>query len=377
MKISLYSCINSVFISILIFTVIYLIRRKYSFSHIAEVFMFLFLYALGFSRLFLPLDFNFTKGIPIAGWFSDIFEILFIHKIHFIISAPVGYILIGFVTLISVYKLIQCGLIYHRESSLWITNLYPDIAQINAVNQQLREKRFSVPNCTVLVCADASVPMVFGIRKPQIILPDIHYSQQELYYILLHEYSHINNKDLLKKLGVEVSLQIFWWLPLSKFIKNDLEQSMEINCDQSVLDFCSNEERISYTKTLIKILKCAKLPSTRLPEKQVMHFAVVDHYHDTIERFQIIAGTDKPSGKVFLPVMAILLIFIASYLAAPIPSYESPPLPPGQYYLTPENSFLTFEGGKYYVISGGQKDEIPAEHAEIMLSYGFPLTNKN
>lgn len=42
--------------------------------------------------------------------------------------------------------------------------------------------------------------MIFGIRKPYILIPDLNFSKKEWYYILRHEIAHFYHGDLLIKL---------------------------------------------------------------------------------------------------------------------------------------------------------------------------------
>lgn len=377
MKFSLYSFINSIFVSGLIFSVIFLIRKKHHFVHTFEVFMFSFLYLLAFVRLIIPADFSFTKGVSITGLFSDIFDILFISETDFLfVSMPAGFAFMLLICLISAEKLIQSIFLYHKERNMWETEKYPNPDVINKIHQKLQKKQIPIPVCSVVVCSEISVPMVMGILNPRVILPDIQYSHQELYYILLHEYSHINRKDLLKKAGIEMLLKLFWWIPISTFIRDDLQQSIEIKCDRHVLNTCTQTEQIAYARSLVQTLQHAKQAHCRTSERKALYFAVTDHCSDIIERFQIMTGTGKPSRKLFSTVLLTVMVFVASYFVVPVPQYEAPE-EPGTYYATPQNTYITVTDGQYYGITDGKKAAISPAHAETMLNNGFPLKKED
>ncbi len=50
-----------------------------------------------------------------------------------------------------------------------------------------------------------------GVLRRYIILPDKTYTDAELHYILLHEYTHFLNHDTAVKLLVTLYCIIFWW----------------------------------------------------------------------------------------------------------------------------------------------------------------------
>ena len=73
-----------------------------------------------------------------------------------------------------------------------------------------------------------------GFFEKRILIPDKKYSREELHYIILHEYTHLDNKDILTIQLINILCIVFWWNPFVDILKGDMYQSIEIRCDQTV-----------------------------------------------------------------------------------------------------------------------------------------------
>lgn len=144
----------------------------------------------------------------------------------------------------------------------------------------------------------------------------------EVRYILLHEYAHLDNGDILLKLLITILCGIYWWNPLVYLLRKDLSQSMEIRCDLSVVRLLKEKERADYLAVMLKTF-C----EDRLPEKYVGAAGLVDNYSQSLlERFQIVADMKimpKKQVNLFAGAM-ILVILAASYSFILQSEYEAP-----------------------------------------------------
>ena len=57
-------------------------------------------------------------------------------------------------------------------------------------------------------------PAVVGIRKPILVLPEYPFSENELYYVCLHEAEHCRNHDLWLRLLLDIVICTQWFNPL-------------------------------------------------------------------------------------------------------------------------------------------------------------------
>lgn len=337
--------------------------------------MFLFLYVIGVIRLLSPFDFFFAQGIPVKNWYASVFEILFIKDFLFFPFSVSALIFLIF-TSVSLLKLWKLFYIYKTEAKYWKSEIPLESESLSAVNSAIQEQ-FSVPRCEVIKSASTSVPLVTGIWKKKVIVSDITYSYEELYYILLHEYTHIRHGDLWKKLLAEIFYAVFWYIPFSRFIKKDFIQTLEIRCDTAVLRNRTREEKLTYMNLLIKTMKN---PSTKQPVQESLFFAIQEKETSMIERFQLMAKPSKSEKKQrylsYFSIILVLFLFICSYMAAPVPHYEPEyHNTETDYLLTPDMAHIIYENGSYYVIvpSKGAKNEISPAGAQLMMEYGFSL----
>lgn len=375
MKISIYSYINSVVSSALLFTCIYLFRRKFRFTHTKEISMFLFLYVIGVIRLLSPFDFFFAQGIPVENWYASVFELLFIKDFLFF-PFPVSALIFLIFTSVSLLKLWKLFYIYKIESKYWKSEIPLESQYLSEVNNAI-EKRFPIPECSIIKSTVTSIPLVTGIWNKKVIIPDTEYSYEELYYILLHEYTHIRHGDLWKKLLAEIFYAVFWYIPFSRFIKKDFIQTLEIRCDTAVLRNRTREEKLTYMNLLIKTMKN---PSTKQPVQESLFFAIQEKETSMIERFQLMAKSSKSGKKQrylsYFSITLVLFLFICSYMAAPVPHYDPEyHNTETDYLITPDMAHIIYENGSYYVIvpSKGAKNEISPAGAQLMMENGFSL----
>ena len=76
MKFTLFSCLFAILSSSLIILVLHQLRKKFLLSKNAEAIYLLIVYMLCILRLAIPIDFHFTKGIPLSGLFSSISDVI-------------------------------------------------------------------------------------------------------------------------------------------------------------------------------------------------------------------------------------------------------------------------------------------------------------
>lgn len=93
-------------------------------------------------------------------------------------------------------------------------------------------------------CLEGGVPMVLGLRKPMIILPEnieVDFTNDELDMILAHEMMHIKRADLWVGFVVLMYRAVNWPNPLLHFSVNIFRGDQEAACDASVLKSISTK----------------------------------------------------------------------------------------------------------------------------------------
>ncbi len=132
-------------------------------------------------------------------------------------------------------------------------NYCEDIVIIKLFNQCKRELGVT-KNIRVLMCG-STMPMMYGILKPCILLPydcKSLFDDEELRYIMLHELEHYKQKDTFLFWIGDILKAMHWFNPIINIGINKMQDDCEVLCDLHVMQHIKNEERINYGMLLIK-----------------------------------------------------------------------------------------------------------------------------
>ncbi len=377
MKITFSSILMAVFWSGILVGIIYKLRKKFYFVKSFGIGCIVLVYLFCVLRMLLPIDFSFTQGIPVRGIFSDVYEVLFMTKYSFEkCSFIIGDVFLGIWLLGFVVLMLQFLYEYRKISRvLFSLPKRTDEQYMTALNK-VYERKGKIRNVTILTNEEIVMPIGVGICKWKILLPDCEYTDQELYYILLHEYTHFLNGDLMIKMLTYVFCCIFWWNPIIYFLKKDLDRSMEMKCDLYITEKLTLNETAEYLETIVATLKS----SGKRMNFPTLHGAVAlanNKEDEIIERFQLVLKNRKNKEKnrkstVVWAVM-VFLVWCVSYWFVPLPSYEAPVEEiedePGSVAITPDNSYVIIKNGKYYWVVEGYPDEEITEKEAKELEY--------
>lgn len=160
---------------------------------------------------------------------------------------------------VSLIKIIIYFYKYQKEYHFLFKYSENGSEQAYKILQKFQNIYCSKKECMIIISQKIDTPLTTGIIKKVIILPNIDYSFKELYYILLHEYTHVVKNDLIKKLCLDIFMLMFWWIPCNEFIVKDITQFMEIRCDRLLLKYDTNADTVDYMETLLYALKSKKV----------------------------------------------------------------------------------------------------------------------
>lgn len=177
---------------------------------------------------------------------------------------------------------------------------------------------------TIYILSSTNSPMVSGVFRCKIYLPEMHYHPTELQHIIAHEMIHFKEGDILKKMIFQFFQLMFWWNPVFRILNHDLEQMIEIRTDKKVIEFLSKDEEESYLSTLLNCLKYSRKKSREF--RPVYNYFAEGHSNESIrQRFGLIMDTHKYSTKtsVLISVAFLVSFHIAcSFMMGP--SYSPP-----------------------------------------------------
>lgn len=379
MSITLYSCINSIVMTVLLLSFIRFIRKHYTFVNISEVQLFIKLYILCFIRLLFPIDFNFTIGISLKGIFSFLFELIIYKEFSFLNRSFTLLTCIIFCAfLISLFKVLAFIIHYFTLLESISKSIQWEYQLPDHILKKIEDIFGILPNCKIYKVPFVTTPLVIGILKKRILLPTTIYSDTELYYILLHEFTHLHNKDLFPKITLELISSFFWWIPFHTFIKSDIDQLIEIKCDKNVISKLDKKAQIEYMNTLISVIRSADSIDSKLP-KASLSFAIRENHYAIVERFKLMT-TSQASPYTLKNIVIFTcstFLIICSYIFVPFPHFDAPNneiIESGYAAVTSDNTYIKKEENDFYLITEDNISiPISQEHANHMLESGIKL----
>ncbi|RRJ64564.1 M56 family metallopeptidase [Paenibacillus oralis] len=100
-------------------------------------------------------------------------------------------------------------------------------------------------------------PMLVGMPRAVLILPEIDLDERELRLIFRHELIHYKRHDLFIKALALLANAIHWFNPAVYALRKDLDRYMEISCDERVVGGMPESERHFYGETILNVLERA------------------------------------------------------------------------------------------------------------------------
>lgn len=168
---------------------------------------------------------------------------------------------------------------------------------------QIKEKRVSARICNLI-----SSPLMTGVFKPVLILPEAALTDEQLKNVVLHEMTHYKRKDMLIKWFSLFVKSIHFFNPAVYFVCRQLDEECEISCDAVVVKNMSRESELSYVNTILSLLsestsKCVPLTTGMAGSKETLK-----------KRFLLIKNKKRISKKVILFSIAVAVLLVATAL---------------------------------------------------------------
>nr|WP_319489733.1 M56 family metallopeptidase [uncultured Caproiciproducens sp.] len=117
---------------------------------------------------------------------------------------------------------------------------------------------------TIKSCVCIKTPMVMGLLRPTVLLPQVNLSQDELPLILKHELVHYRRKDLWYKALMLLTMSIHWFNPVVHLMVKSVLNLCEISCDEEVLKGIEAKGRARYGESVIGTVRNSSSYKTAL-----------------------------------------------------------------------------------------------------------------
>ncbi|MEP1446374.1 MAG: M56 family metallopeptidase [Paraglaciecola sp.] len=181
------------------------------------------------------------------------------------------------------------------------------ITCLTRYNSHKVELDMALPDAlAVMSNAQLTGPILSGIFKPTLLLPqDFHnqFSKRQQQLIISHELVHFHRGDNVFNLVALLFVAVFWFNPLTWLAYRSFRRSQEIACDAAVLKQATTQDKISYSKAL---LRCA--------ERSLHSFAIYSPYGEKNTMFKRIASIKRPA-KIRPALIGLSIALSSTFLA--------------------------------------------------------------
>lgn len=111
----------------------------------------------------------------------------------------------------------------------------------------------------VRLCRSAAVdtPLLAGVFRPVIVLPDTALSPENLRHIFSHELTHCRRNDLAYKWLAVLACALHWFNPAVYLMLRSINRLCELSCDQCVIAGYDAAERRQYMQTILRMLSAS------------------------------------------------------------------------------------------------------------------------
>lgn len=148
-------------------------------------------------------------------------------------------------------------------------------------------------------------PLLVGIIKPVLYLPQTEIGENDLKYILLHELTHYRRCDLLYKWFAMFVLSIHWFNPLVYIVSKQIEEECEVSCDYEVCKKLTDLQKNHYMTMIISLIEKS------ISQKSIPLINQMASSRKILERRFTMIRTKKSTNRLVSLLSVVIAIIIA------------------------------------------------------------------
>lgn len=374
MQITIFSVWMTILWSSILILIFYVLRKKLVLLDVCSVSGVLILYIFCLIRLMIPIELPWTKEL----WGGEIYNRVYDVVRYEVLSGINIYQMFGFIWMAgALFFFIKLTIRYIKLTKMLDRIPVKKDERAESVLTAVLKDKKKKPE--IMKTSAVQIPCCVGVFHKRILIPAKEYSDEELYYIILHEYTHLKNNDVLTKLLINSICAVYWWNPLVYLLRKDMQQSLEIRCDGLVSKKMDSISRSNYLAVMLAEFK----NNCHADEFKKYHSSVMplfeEHSEKLIERFQLVSDRKNATsvkGNLVATAITICLLMISysfvlqSEYKCPIEEIETDNK---SYSVNSDNSYITIRDGEYILHTGQQEAVLVEEMAEMMMEEGIPF----
>ena len=152
-------------------------------------------------------------------------------------------------------------------------------------------------------------PLIVGLIKPVLYLPQTEIKEEGLNYILLHELTHYRRYDLLYKWFAMIVSCVHWFNPFVYIVSKQIDEECEVSCDYEVCRKLTEPQKKDYMAMILDFVQ------TSIRKKRPLTTQMASG-KKTLERRFIMIRTKKQQANSYryCPLLLQLPCFPQRYL---------------------------------------------------------------
>lgn len=165
------------------------------------------------------------------------------------------------IAVFAAYQVI-CYISFKRTVKRW-SKMITDTEILDVFDEA---KRFAGVKRSIEIkqCKVVTTPMVFGLIKPVLLLPDMEFGGGDLPIILRHELVHFKRRDIWKKLLLIIAKTVHWFNPAVYLMFRAANKDIELACDAEVVKNKDSKYRQHYCEAIMRLVHNGCSASTAL-----------------------------------------------------------------------------------------------------------------
>ncbi len=256
MLISITSFLTAVLFSNIMIVLVYMLFRNVKVIKYISINIIIICIMIAPIRLLFPIELNITKTIPCEVVFPPIMKFLRkpLLSDNYCFFTPFFVLLILWIA-VSIYKSFKSISLYLKFNQL--IRILPPVTDkhIKTILEEVIAEYPRYISFRIVQTPKLMTPFIYYMKIPTIVLPNVNFTDNELYNILRHEVAHYYNHDFIIKAVFEFLCIMYWWNPFIFLLKKQFETWLEIHTDITAVKNLNSLERINYFDCLIKIAK--------------------------------------------------------------------------------------------------------------------------
>lgn len=299
-------------------------------------------------RMFFPFEFWYTYNLRIEDTLQPIMRVLFFDVYSGKIEIEVVDILVT-IWCIGIVVSFVISIVSYRRLLHYVSVLPKEKWEDVLKSYHLDTEDYKgIDKIKIAYSKQVKSPCIVGLCHPCLVLPKVHYSEEQFKYIMIHEIMHIHNKDIGWKILIDFLCMVFWWNPVFRYLRKELFQLIEMRNDMEIISGLSEQEIVDYMEAL-------KDTAVQMKKGSVAYGVSFNQSSNAVLKRRLYLIKDKTHfyriRQAFLCLIVLFFLFLTS--AVIIEPYSRERAGEGT-PCTSENTFLVTNGDQYDVYIEGE-----------------------